>query len=77
MAVGFVLINTAPAREHEVYNTLRGMERVIEVHPLFGEYDLIAKIEANDHNELGKVVVSRMRTIPGVTNTRTLTGTKF
>ncbi|HLF06292.1 MAG TPA: Lrp/AsnC ligand binding domain-containing protein [Thermoplasmata archaeon] len=77
MAVGFVLINTAPAREHDVYNTLRGMEKVIEVHPLFGEYDLIAKIEANDYNELGKVVVNSMRTIPGVTNTRTLTGTKF
>jgi len=77
MAVGFVLINTAPAREHDVYNTLRGMEKVIEVHPLFGEYDLIAKIEAKDYNELGKVVVNTMRTIPGVTNTRTLTGTKF
>lgn len=77
MAVGFVLINTAPAREHEVYSTLRGMDKVLEVHPLFGEYDLIAKIEANDYNELGRVVVSAMRTIPGVTNTRTLTGTKF
>jgi DNA-binding Lrp family transcriptional regulator len=77
MAVGFVLINTAPAREHEVYNALRGLEKVKEVHPLFGEYDLIAKIEAADYNSLGSVVVNTMRTIPGITNTRTLTGTKL
>ncbi len=77
MAVGFVLINTVPAREHDVYDTLRGMNSVVEVHPLFGEYDLIAKIEAGDYNALGKVVVDEMRVIPGVVNTKTLTGTKF
>ena len=77
MAVGFVLINTSPAREHEVYNSLRGLDRVVEVHPLFGEYDLIAKIEAPDYNELGRIVVNTMRSIPGVTNTKTLTGTKL
>ena len=77
MAVGFVLINTSPAREHEVYDQLRGMDRVAEVHPLFGEYDLIAKIEAHDYNELGKIVVNQMRSIPGILNTKTLTGTKI
>jgi DNA-binding Lrp family transcriptional regulator len=77
MAVGFVLINTAPAKEHEVYETLRAMDTVVEVHPLFGEYDLIAKIEAADYNRLGGIVVNTMRTIPGITNTKTLTGTKL
>jgi DNA-binding Lrp family transcriptional regulator len=45
MAIGFVLISTAPAKEHEVYNQLLNVKEIVELHPLFGEYDLIAKIE--------------------------------
>ena len=43
MFTGFVLINTAPALEHEAYNILFKMPGIIELHPLFGEYDLITK----------------------------------
>ncbi len=77
MAVGFVLISTAPAREHEVYNALLKVKEVVELHPLFGEYDLIAKIEADDFNKLGQVVVDQIRSITGVIDTKTLTGIKF
>ena len=77
MAVGFVLISTAPAKEHEVYNELMKIDQVVELHPLFGEYDLIAKIEADDFNVLGQVVVERIRSIEGVIDTKTLTGIKF
>jgi len=77
MAIGFVLISTAPAKEHEVYNTLQNITEIRELHPLFGEYDLIAKIEADDFNILGQVVVDKIRTIPGVIDTKTLTGIKF
>ncbi|MDP8011276.1 MAG: Lrp/AsnC ligand binding domain-containing protein [Thermoplasmata archaeon] len=77
MAIGFVLISTAPGKEHEVYDELRKIKEIIELHPLFGEYDLIAKIEAKDFNELGKIVVDQIRNIPGVIDTKTLTGIKF
>ena len=77
MAVGFVLISTAPAKEHEVYNELLKVKEITELHPLFGEYDLIAKIEAGDFNVLGQVVVDHIRTIAGVIDTKTLTGMKF
>lgn len=77
MAIGFVLISTAPSKEHDVFNALKKLDSIIEVHPLFGEYDLIAKLEAEDFNKLGELVVDRIRTIPGVINTKTLTGIKF
>jgi DNA-binding Lrp family transcriptional regulator len=77
MAIGFVLISTAPAKEHEVYNELLKLKQIVELHPLFGEYDLIAKVEAEDFNELGQIVVDRIRTIHGVIDTKTLTGIKF
>jgi DNA-binding Lrp family transcriptional regulator len=77
MAIGFVLISTAPAKEHEVYNALLKIKEIVELHPLFGEYDLIAKIDAPDFNILGQIVVDKIRTIPGVIDTKTLTGIKF
>ncbi|MGF3554108.1 MAG: Lrp/AsnC ligand binding domain-containing protein [Thermoplasmatota archaeon] len=77
MAIGFVLISAAPAREYEVYNKLSKVPEIIELHPLFGEYDLIAKVQADDFEKLGKIVVDKIRSIEGVIDTKTLTGTKF
>ncbi len=77
MAIGFVLISTAPAKEQDVYAELLKVKEIVELHPLFGEYDLIAKIETKDFNQLGKVVVEYVRCVDGVIDTKTLTGIKF
>ena len=77
MAIGFVLISTAPTKEHEVFNELTNVREIVELHQLFGEYDLIAKIEANDFNVLGEIVVDKIRSVNGVIDTKTLTGIKF
>jgi DNA-binding Lrp family transcriptional regulator len=77
MAVGFVLINVAPAHEHDVYNKLSKIPQIVEIHPLFGEYDLIAKIDASDFEELGTIIVNKIRSITGVLDTKTLTGLTF
>ncbi len=77
MAVGFVLISADTGMEHDVYNDLLDVPEIMELHPLFGEYDLIGKVEASDFDTLGNVIVSSIRTIEGVTDTKTLTGTRF
>ena len=77
MAIGFVLISTAPAKEHEVYNELLKVKEIVELHPLFGEYDLIAKVEADDYNKIGEIVVNGIRTIDGVRATKTLAKMSF
>jgi len=71
------LISAAPAHEHEVYNKLSKIPEIIELHSLFGEYDLIAKIEAENFENIGNIVVSKIRIIKGIIDTKTLTGTKF
>lgn len=77
MTVAFVVINTAPGKEHEVYVALQQVPQVTELHPLFGEFDLIAKLEAVDFDSLGQLIVSQVRTIPGVLNTKTFAGTRW
>ena len=60
-----------------VYNALLKVPEIVELHPLFGEYDLIAKIEGSDFDTLGHIIVNKIRTIEGVMDTKTLTGTRF
>jgi len=59
-----------------IQQTLK-IPEIIELLPLFGEYDLIAKIEAEYFEKLGEVVVSKIRSIEGVIDTKTLTGPKI
>ena len=77
MAIGFVLINIAPTHEHDVYTKLSKVPEIIELHLLFGEYDIIAKIEGENFENLGFIVINKIRSIEGILDTKTLTGTKF
>lgn len=77
MVVGFVLITVSPGEERNVYNKLSKIKEIIYLYPLFGEYDLIAKIEAENFNTLGQIVVDKIRSEQGVLDTKTLTGIKF
>ncbi len=53
------------------------IKEVVELFPLFGEYDLIAKVEAPDYNMIGEIVVSKIRAIDGVRTTKTLARMSF
>jgi len=70
--IGFVLIDIEPKREKEVYQKLLKIEQIVELYPLFGEFDLIAKVEADTYDEIGTVVLHKVRAIDGVKATRTL-----
>ena len=77
MVLGFVLMHISPLHEYEVFNKLLKLQEVIEVHPLFGEYDLIAKIEAKDYESIGEIIIHKIKIIDGITDTKTLTGIKL
>jgi DNA-binding Lrp family transcriptional regulator len=77
MTLAFILISTAPRKEHEVYNELLKIPEIIELHPLFGDYDLIARVEAPDLESLTHTIVDKIRRIDGISDTKTLTGSKF
>lgn len=71
------MINVAPGMERKVFDTMIKWDEIQELYPLFGEYDLIAKISAPDYETLSDIVVQKIRTIKGVTETKTLTGARF
>ena len=74
MAVGYVLVNVTPGMEIEAYNTIKEMESVNDITVLFGDYDLIIKLVADDLASIAKTVVEAIRPVEGVINTKTLAG---
>ena len=77
MSVGFVLINVTPGKERDVFERLLKEPDIPEIYPLFGEYDLIAKVTVKNFDQLSDIVFNRIRKIKGVTDTKTLTRGKF
>ena len=77
MVICYVLINVAPAHERSVYNKLTKVHEITELRVVFGEYDIIVKIEVDDFEKLGNIVLNKIRTIDGVINTKTLVETGF
>jgi DNA-binding Lrp family transcriptional regulator len=76
MATGFALLSISPLKEKEVFEALRQMPEITEVHPLFGEYDILVKIECSDIDQIGEVVIRKIRSLNGIVDSKTLIGTK-
>jgi DNA-binding Lrp family transcriptional regulator len=75
--MGFVLIKTEAGATRNVFNLLKDKNEITELIGLFGEYDLLAKIEANDTRALGRIILDEIRDVPDILSTKTLQTTAF
>ena len=58
--------------QREVADRVAALEGVYEVHIVAGEWDLLIKVRAPNAEEVGKIVVDRLREIKGVGQTVTM-----
>jgi len=65
-------MRVSPKQEAEVFSKLSNPFEIMEVHPLFGEYDFIAKVQSVGYEHIEEIV-NKIRTIDGITETQTLT----
>ena len=71
MAVhAYVLIQTAVNAAH-VAGEIRGIEGVDQADDVSGPYDVIVRASASDMDTLGKLVVSRIQAVEGISRTLT------
>ena len=77
MAIGFVLITTKPGSESSVREALDNIEYVTDRWMLFGEYDLIARVQADDEFVLTRCIVEEIRVLDGIDDTKTLIGAEL
>ena len=69
MAIGFALLTISPLHEKSVYEKLGNISEIIEIHPLFGEFDILVKIQCPDIDSIGGVVINKIRALKGVVDT--------
>ena len=72
-----MLITTATGKEDYVIKQIRDLPELTEAHQLFGQYDIIARMETEDYDKLCDVVLQKMRSVQGVTGSRTLICARF
>lgn len=72
MAVkAYVLIEGAAGQIHKILEKLKKIEEVKSADAVTGQFDIIALIEAEDINALGKVSYAKIQMIDGVLRTVT------
>ena len=75
--MAYILITTATGKENSVLDRIRDLPELTEAHQLFGQYDIIARMETEDYDRLCDVVLQKVRSVQGVMGSRTLICARF
>jgi DNA-binding Lrp family transcriptional regulator len=70
-ASAYVLIEGAAGRIHRILDELRKIDEVKASDAVTGQYDIIARLEADDIHALGRVTYAKIQMIDGVLRTIT------
>jgi DNA-binding Lrp family transcriptional regulator len=67
----YVLIQTEVGKASTAVSQIRDIPGVTLAEDLTGPYDVIVRTEAETMDELGRLVVAKIQTVPGITRTLT------
>ena len=70
-AAAYVLIQTEVGKAAAVASQIGALEGIVSADDVTGPYDVIATAEAPSVDDLGKMVVSKVQMIEGITRTLT------
>ncbi|MFC1486760.1 Lrp/AsnC ligand binding domain-containing protein [Thermoproteota archaeon] len=72
MPMAYVLINTEPKHMENVVSTLEKLDAVVEIFPVYGVYDVVAKVQADTMDKLKEIVTWKVRSLDDVRSTITM-----
>ena len=72
MLTAYILIMTDSGMEKEVITNLQELDEVDEADIIYGEWDIVAKLNLPDVSVLGDYILQNIRSIQGVSKTSTL-----
>ena len=68
----YILIQTEVGKAAAVATEVRTIDGVIAADDVTGPYDVVVRVEAGTMDDLGRLVVSRVQMIDGITKTTTM-----
>jgi DNA-binding Lrp family transcriptional regulator len=69
----YILVQTEVGRAASVAGSIAAIDGVTLAEDVTGPYDVIARVEAETVDELGKLVIARIQEVEGITRTLTCT----
>ncbi|MEM3144347.1 MAG: Lrp/AsnC ligand binding domain-containing protein [Candidatus Nitrosotenuis sp.] len=72
MEIAFVLVKCEMAHEMDVMREILKIDGVKEAHGTYGMYDIFVKVQGASHKEVSDIVTRKLRRIPNVISTTTL-----
>lgn len=70
--LAYILVSVLPGHERKIYDVLAEKKPVKDIHFLFGEWDLILKVELEGPGDVEKFVLDDVRSHEGVELTSTM-----
>lgn len=77
MIESFVLVVVKPGNEEKVYEALRSNEKIKEIYRVYGEYDLILRVEVENIEELDRFHDEVLRKVRNIEMTETLIASSY
>ncbi|GAA4900950.1 AsnC-like helix-turn-helix protein [Stackebrandtia albiflava] len=71
MVQAYILIQTEVGKARDVAMAIKEIDGVARVDSVTGPYDVVVLTEAHTVDELGKMVVSKVQQVSGITRTLT------
>lgn len=71
MVTAYVLIQTTVGKSADVTRAMREIPGVTHADDVTGPYDVIVCCQADDVDQLGRMVISQVQNVPGITRTVT------
>ncbi len=71
MVQAYILIQTEVGRARDVAATVADVTGVARVDAVTGPYDVVVLAEARSVDDLGRLIVSTLQRVPGITRTVT------
>ena len=73
MVQAYIQIQTEVGKAATVAEAIAGISGVTLAEDVTGPYDVIARVEASNVDDLGRLVIAKLQDVPGITRTLTCT----
>ena len=72
MVGAFLLMGVNPGTERKIYSELKKIKEISLVHEVYGEWDLIAKVDVQNVEDLDSLVSDKIRVLKDIKFTSTI-----
>lgn len=72
MVIAYILLLVKPGEENTVAEKMNKLDEVNEISVVYGEYDIVAKVENKSMEELQNFLIKKIRAMEEVERTSTL-----